>query len=77
MKKKLLINAGIALYGERWQSDLARDLELSDSRRIRQWLSGDRPIPKGIVDDLVKLLEERKVLIEQRIQEIVTSGNES
>lgn len=42
-RKEILIQCGRALYGERWQTDLARDLGLSDGRRIRQWLSGGHP----------------------------------
>jgi len=62
-KKDVLIKSGKALYGERWQTDLARDLGLSDGRRIRQWLSGDRPIPEGIWNDIAKLLADRAVVI--------------
>lgn len=58
-RRGLLISAGQLLFGERWQTELARALGLSDGRRIRQWLSGDRPIPVGIWDDLRKLLKDR------------------
>lgn len=54
-----LAEAGQALYGERWQTDLARDLGLSDGRRIRQWMSGDRPIPTGVWADITRLLRKR------------------
>lgn len=40
-----LTAAGQALYGERWQSSLARDLRVSD-RTVRRWLAGDAPIPE-------------------------------
>lgn len=70
MNKQALINVGLALYGERWQTDLARDLGLSDGRRIRQWLSGDRPIPEGIWDDLGKLLADRKNVINEALNAI-------
>lgn len=70
MNKQALINVGLALYGERWQTDLARDLGLSDGRRIRQWLSGDRPIPEGIWDDLGKLLADRKNVINEVLNAI-------
>jgi hypothetical protein len=73
-KKELLIMAGNALYGERWQTDLARDLGLSDGRRIRQWLSGDRSIPEGVTGDLVKLLLGRKVTIGGVLGAIVKSN---
>lgn len=63
MKNKQLIEdlktAGELLYGERWQTNLSKDLGLSDARRIRQWMAGDRPLPTGIVDDAKKLIEQR------------------
>ena len=50
--------AGEALYGEQWQSPLARVLGV-DSRRVRHWLEGDRPIPAGIRAELVAELRSR------------------
>ncbi|MHC1505611.1 hypothetical protein ACYJ6F_28530, partial [Klebsiella pneumoniae] len=35
-RRGLLISAGQLLFGERWQTELARALGLSDGRRIRQ-----------------------------------------
>lgn len=72
MDKNILTKAGLALYGERWQTSLARDLGLSDGRRIRQWLSGDRPIPDGVYTDLVELLKQRKVLIDETLDQFLT-----
>ncbi|MGH0003495.1 hypothetical protein ACQU0X_25755 [Pseudovibrio ascidiaceicola] len=69
-KKQLLIKSGEALYGDRWQADLARSLGLSDGRRIRQWLSGDRPIPDGIWKDIMRLLEERDAVIEKVLEDV-------
>lgn len=51
---------GEALYGSRWQTELARALKLSSSRRVRQWLSGERGIPAGVWDDLDALAKERR-----------------
>jgi len=59
-KQSLLTTVGQALYGERWQTYLARDLDLADGRRVRQWLSGDRPIPDGIWIELEKLIIRKK-----------------
>lgn len=70
--REILIKAGKALYGDRWQTDLARDLGLSDGRRIRQWLSGDRPIPSGLWDDIAKLLNERKAIMDDALNIIST-----
>lgn len=69
-EQELLALVGNALYGERWQTDLARDLRLSDSRRIRQWLSLDRTIPEGVWDDLAKLLADRKLVIDDALNAI-------
>lgn len=66
----MLVNAGNALYGERWQTNLARDLNLSDARRIRQWLSDDRPIPDGIFNDIAELLTSRKINIDNVLNEL-------
>ena len=58
MSSKLLRDAGEALYGPRWQSDLARDLQVSD-RTIRRWVSGADDLPAGVALDLWRLCEER------------------
>jgi hypothetical protein len=49
---------GRALYGERWQTALATDLQVAD-RTMRRWLAGEFPIPDGIDGELRKLLVER------------------
>lgn len=63
-KQDLLVATGQLLYGDRWQSDLAIALDLPDSRRIRHWMSGDRPIPDSIVEDCTRLLVDRKAAID-------------
>ena len=70
-RQSLLIKCGQALYGERWQTDIARDLGFSDGRRIRQWLSGDRPIPDGVMSDLADLLTTRKVVIDKVLAHLI------
>ncbi|MGH0003486.1 hypothetical protein ACQU0X_25710 [Pseudovibrio ascidiaceicola] len=74
-KKELLIKSGEVLYGERWQADLARSLGLSDGRRIRQWLSGDRPIPDGVWNDIKRLLDERRKKLDDVSREITRVSN--
>jgi hypothetical protein len=63
MSSKLLQNAGAALYGPRWQTDLARDLDISD-RTIRRWASGTDDVPVGAYVDLARLVEERMAALE-------------
>lgn len=71
--KSMLVNTGKALYGDRWQTDIGRDLGV-DSRRVRQWLASERPIPPGVWNDLVKLLNARKLLIEATLEELKNSA---
>ena len=55
MQARQLEAAGKALYGTRWQSDIAAALGVS-SRTIRRWLAGDTPIPDGVGADIDRLL---------------------
>lgn len=59
---------GEALYGPRWQSDLARDLGVTD-RTMRRWT--ERPnLPDGRGDQILKLCRARKTLIENVIRDL-------
>lgn len=58
--RSLLARCGACLYGERWQSPLARDLGVSD-RSVRAWMAGTRSIPEGVWGDLRRLLQERVI----------------
>lgn len=58
MTPALLHEAGEALYGARWQSDLARDLGVSD-RTVRRWAAGSFAVPAGVWDAIRDLLCER------------------
>lgn len=53
-----LARCGLALYGERWQSDLARALGVSD-RSVRAWVAGTRSIPEGVWGEVRGLLRDR------------------
>ena len=59
MNPSLLREAGESLYGVRWQSDLARDLNVAD-RTVRRWLDGSYPVPDGIWAELKNLLHDRR-----------------
>lgn len=53
-----LEQVGIALYGDRWQTDLARDLNVAD-RSIRRWASGQNPVPASLTAELLALVDQR------------------
>ncbi len=57
----LLRRVGEALYGPRWQSALAIDLDVSD-RTMRRWVSGD-PIPHGVWGELRLLTYSRGLVL--------------
>lgn len=63
MSSKLLRDAGEGLYGPRWQSEISRDLGVSD-RTMRRWLAGADDLPPGVAMDLWRLCEERAALLE-------------
>jgi hypothetical protein len=58
MPNGLLHRCGAALYGERWQSPLARDLGVA-IRTVQRWEAGDRAVPSGIWPELYRLLGAR------------------
>lgn len=55
---RLLVECGEALYGPRWQSELARELDVSD-RTMRRWVAGTTDVPAGLYVDLLRLTQER------------------
>lgn len=54
-----LARAGALLYGDRWQSDLARALGVGD-RRVREWVAGDRRPTAGVWAEIAALLRQRQ-----------------
>lgn len=53
-----LTAVGEALYGRIWQAQLSELLQV-DSRRVRAWLSNERPIPDGVWKELAGELRRR------------------
>lgn len=62
--------AGKTLFGDRWQTDLSNALRLSDPRRIRQWMAGERKIPVGVWADVCALLRQRQVSIRDLLHDM-------
>lgn len=54
----ILRQAGEVLYGDRWQSPLSRDLEVTD-RTMRNWSSGRHEAPADLFERLLGLLKRR------------------
>jgi hypothetical protein len=66
-----LERAGKVLFGDRWQTDLADALDLSDARRIGQWMAKERPLPVGVWADICGLLRHRQMSIDKVLQGLV------
>ncbi|NJR79344.1 hypothetical protein [Sphingomonas corticis] len=54
----ILRQAGEALYGERWQTPLSRDLGVTD-RTMRNWAAGRHDVPADVPDKLLRILRQR------------------
>jgi hypothetical protein len=52
---QLFQDVGEALYGSRWQTDIAAALEVSD-RTVRRWAAGKFPLPSTIWGDMARIL---------------------
>jgi transcriptional regulator with XRE-family HTH domain len=55
----LIARAGRALYGERWQTSLARALGVTD-RTVRRWAAGQAQPSRGVYADLASLVEQHR-----------------
>jgi hypothetical protein len=60
---RLLVEAGEALYGSRWQSDMARGLGVSD-RTVRRWVADSSAVPQGVYLDLLRITRERAAALD-------------
>lgn len=56
MTPKQLATVGKALYGERWQTELAIALGITD-RNMRRWAKGTHAIPDNVRADLAIIVE--------------------
>jgi transposase-like protein len=66
---RLLVESGEALYGERWQSELARDLGVAD-RTVRRWVAGATPVPPGVFADLLRMVVERQATLDDLVRRL-------
>ena len=66
---KLLRDAGEALYGPRWQTELARDLQASQDA-IRRWVNGADDVPRKIELALLRLCMERANAIDRILRRL-------
>ncbi|HEY8343330.1 MAG TPA: hypothetical protein VIK75_10130 [Calditerricola sp.] len=73
MSSKLLTDVGRALYGDRWQTALSRDLGISD-RTMRRWAAGVDDVPRGVYTDLHRIVLERAAELQDLIPQLVEAS---
>ena len=71
-----LAAAGRILYGERWQTSLSMDLDVTD-RTMRRWLASDWPIPDGVKGELQEILVKRLKKIGEMVGYVVNPSDRS
>lgn len=76
MTLDLLHSIGNALYGPRWQSELARDLGVSD-RTVRRWSAGEHQVPDGIWWDLGIMMDDRRRELQFLMQQTAAAQGET
>lgn len=69
MSNRLLRDAGEALFGPRWQSELSRELDVSD-RTVRRWIAGTEDLPPGVAMELWRLCLERAADLDAVIERL-------
>jgi hypothetical protein len=67
----LITETGCALYGDRWQTDMARDLGVSD-RTVRRWAAGTECPRPGVYEDLLRLCLERAAQLSDAAKTLAT-----
>src|SRR6185437_628966 len=70
----LLSRVGEALYGGRWQTQLARALGVSD-RQMRRWVSVEADIPWSFLNEVLPPLFQAKVeKLAHVLDELIAAG---
>lgn len=71
----LLTETGEALFGPRWQSELARALELN-LRTVQRWAVGQGEPPAGVYAELVLIARERRQALRGLLPELAKAAGQ-
>jgi hypothetical protein len=66
---QMLRRVGESLYGDRWQTALAGDLQVNE-RTMRYWVSGTWPIPPNVFAEARELVTARMKVLDARLREL-------
>lgn len=73
MSLRLISDIGRSLWGDRWQTDMARAIGVSD-RTVRRWVDGSAEPAVGVYIDLLRLVIERASDLDDLIDRIKREG---
>lgn len=65
----MLREVGEALYGPRWQADIARDIQVAD-RTVRRWAAGANKVPMSVLTELRAVCRERILILQDVIDRL-------
>lgn len=66
--RDIISKYGEALYGPRYQRELAEALGVNE-RTMRRWIAGDTSPPDGVLDDLKVIAQDRVKMLSKLINE--------
>lgn len=64
MTHQRLHTIGTALWGTRWQTEMAEALQVH-TRTLRRWIKGDAEIPPNVWDELQEHIKARIELLQK------------
>lgn len=70
---RLLRETGEAMYGDQWQSPLARDLGVA-VRTVQRWAAGVNAPGDGVYMDLLRLTQERAMILDALADRLKLAG---
>lgn len=73
MTDNLITRAGVALWGERWQADMARKLEVHKDT-VQDWRQNRGKPRPGVYIDLLRIAVERQAELDDIVEELKRHG---
>ncbi|GGW23910.1 hypothetical protein GCM10011452_09070 [Gemmobacter lanyuensis] len=72
-KHDMIERIGTALWGDTWQSQMARALEI-DSSTVRRWVARKTDPRPGVFVDLIRIMQERAAALDDLAEETKRYG---
>lgn len=73
MADNLITRAGVALWGERWQADMAREIDVHKDT-VQDWRQNRSKPRPGVYMDLLRVAVERQAELDEIVEELKRHG---